>query len=71
MDEVTSKTSEVRPELGWARGEFTVPEDFDAPLPVEVEESFYGVNPKGSVLRYDCPLEPVADEDWDTYSKFS
>lgn len=28
-------------ELGWARGEFTVPEDFDDPLPPEIEESFY------------------------------
>jgi prevent-host-death family protein len=31
----------VRRELGWARGEFTVPEDFDAPLPAEIEDSFY------------------------------
>ena len=30
-----------RRELGWARGEFTVPDDFDAPLPTEVEDSFY------------------------------
>jgi prevent-host-death family protein len=30
-----------RRELGWARGEFTVPEDFDAPLPAEVEDCFY------------------------------
>jgi prevent-host-death family protein len=28
-------------ELGWARGEFTVPDDFDDPLPPEIEESFY------------------------------
>lgn len=27
--------------LGWAKGEFTVPDDFDAPLPAEVENSFY------------------------------
>lgn len=27
--------------LGWAKGEFTVPDDFNAPLPKEVEESFY------------------------------
>ena len=27
--------------LGWARGEFTVPEDFNDPLPLDVEESFY------------------------------
>lgn len=31
----------LRRELGWARGEFTVPDDFDAPLPAEVEDSFY------------------------------
>jgi prevent-host-death family protein len=31
-------------ELGWAKGEFTVPEDFDDPLPPEIEESF---NPAG------------------------
>jgi prevent-host-death family protein len=28
-------------ELGWARGEFTVPDDFDDPLPQDVEDSFY------------------------------
>jgi len=28
-------------ELGWARGEFTVSEDFDDPLPPEIEEAFY------------------------------
>jgi prevent-host-death family protein len=28
-------------ELGWARGEFTVPDDFDDPMPPEIEESFY------------------------------
>jgi prevent-host-death family protein len=28
-------------ELGWARGEFTVPEDFDDPLPSDIEEGFY------------------------------
>jgi prevent-host-death family protein len=28
-------------ELGWARGEFKVPEDFDDPLPDDIEESFY------------------------------
>ena len=31
----------VKRELGWARGEFTVPEDFDDPLPPDIEESFY------------------------------
>jgi prevent-host-death family protein len=31
----------IRRELGWARGEFTVPDDFDAPLPPEFEDSFY------------------------------
>ena len=41
MEEDLSRASEVRRELGWARGEFTVPEDFPAPLPVEVEDSFY------------------------------
>ena len=33
--------SVVKRELGWARGEFTVPEDFDEPLPADVEDSFY------------------------------
>ena len=28
-------------ELGWGAGEFIVPEDFDSPLPPDVEESFY------------------------------
>jgi prevent-host-death family protein len=27
--------------LGWARGEFTVPENFDDPLPADIEDSFY------------------------------
>jgi len=27
--------------LGQAKGEFTVPDDFDDPLPPEIEESFY------------------------------
>jgi prevent-host-death family protein len=31
----------ARRELGWARGEFKVPDDFDAPLPAEIEDSFY------------------------------
>ncbi len=30
-----------RRDLGWARGQFTVPDDFDAPLPSEIEDSFY------------------------------
>ena len=33
-------TSPVRRELGWARGEFTVPDDFDAPLPDRVLAEF-------------------------------
>jgi antitoxin (DNA-binding transcriptional repressor) of toxin-antitoxin stability system len=28
-------------ELGWARGEFAVPDDFDGPLPPDIEDSFY------------------------------
>ncbi|HXJ38129.1 MAG TPA: type II toxin-antitoxin system Phd/YefM family antitoxin [Bryobacteraceae bacterium] len=28
-------------ELGWARGEFEVPDNFNAPLPKDVEDSFY------------------------------
>ena len=32
---------EVERVLGWARGEFIVPEDFDEPLPAEIEDSFY------------------------------
>ena len=31
----------ARRELGWARGEFIVPEDFDAPLPPELQDAFY------------------------------
>ncbi len=27
--------------LGLAKGEFSVPDDFDAPLPPEIEEDFY------------------------------
>jgi antitoxin (DNA-binding transcriptional repressor) of toxin-antitoxin stability system len=27
--------------LGLAKGEFSVPDDFDAPLPPEIEEGFY------------------------------
>ena len=30
-----------RRQLGWAAGEFVVPEDFDAPLPADLEDSFY------------------------------
>ena len=30
-----------RRQLGLAKGQFVVPEDFDAPLPPDVEESFY------------------------------
>lgn len=33
--------SSAKRELGWARGEFTVPENFDDPLPTDIEESFY------------------------------
>ena len=42
MEKGNSKTAEVRRELGWARGEFTVPKDFDAPLPAEVLDAFKG-----------------------------
>lgn len=28
-------------QLGWAKGEFVVPEDFNAPLPAEIEDAFY------------------------------
>jgi prevent-host-death family protein len=31
----------IRRELGWARGEFVTPDDFDDPLPPEIEDSFY------------------------------
>ena len=30
-----------RRQLGWAAGEFVVPDNFDDPLPSEIEESFY------------------------------
>lgn len=35
------KAPAMKRELGWARGEFTVPDSFDDPLPAEVEDSFY------------------------------
>jgi len=38
---VPIQSAPKRRELGWARGEFTVPDDFDAPLPPDVEDSFY------------------------------
>ena len=28
--------------LGWARGEFQVPDDFDDPLPADIEDGFRG-----------------------------
>jgi prevent-host-death family protein len=31
----------ARRKLGWAVGQFVVPEDFDSPLPADFEESFY------------------------------
>jgi prevent-host-death family protein len=34
----------ARRELGWARGEFTVPENFDESLPSDIEESFYSAD---------------------------
>jgi len=37
----TPTPSPARRELGWARGEFTVPDNFDEPLPLEVENTFY------------------------------
>ncbi len=30
-----------RRKLGWARGEFVVPDDFNDPLPKEIEDAFY------------------------------
>jgi antitoxin (DNA-binding transcriptional repressor) of toxin-antitoxin stability system len=39
--QVPITSAPVLRELGWARGEFTVPDDFDAPLPADVEDSFY------------------------------
>ena len=38
---VATKPSGAKRELGWARGEFTVPDDFDAPLSPDLEDSFY------------------------------
>jgi len=38
---VAADTPRPRLELGWAHGEFTVPDDFDDPLPPEIEEAFY------------------------------
>jgi hypothetical protein len=36
-----AETMPKRRELGWARGEFTVPEDFYGPLPDESVSGFY------------------------------
>ncbi len=30
-----------RRKLGWSAGEFSVPDDFNDPLPAHIEESFY------------------------------
>lgn len=30
-----------RRKLGWAAGEFSVPDDFDDPLPPDIENAFY------------------------------
>jgi prevent-host-death family protein len=38
---VPAERSPGRRRLGWAQGEFTVPEDFDVPLPADLEETFY------------------------------
>jgi prevent-host-death family protein len=38
---VAIKDHKSKRPLGLAKGEFTVPDDFDAPLPPEVEEDFY------------------------------
>ncbi|MGA1823109.1 MAG: type II toxin-antitoxin system Phd/YefM family antitoxin [bacterium] len=38
---IQSDDSELRP-MGLCRGEFTVPDDFDAPLPEEVMQQFEG-----------------------------
>ena len=38
---VPIKAPQARRPLGLAKGEFTVPDDFDAPLPPEIEEDFY------------------------------
>jgi antitoxin (DNA-binding transcriptional repressor) of toxin-antitoxin stability system len=35
------KVQAGRRRLGWARGEFAVPADFDAPLPPDVIEAFW------------------------------
>ena len=37
---LVAATPPKRRELGWALGEFTVPEDFNAPSP-EIEDAFY------------------------------
>ena len=31
----------ARRRLGWAAGEIEIPDDFDAPLPSEIEDAFY------------------------------
>jgi antitoxin (DNA-binding transcriptional repressor) of toxin-antitoxin stability system len=37
-----SPNAGAKRELGWAAGEFQAPDDFDDPLPADVENSFYG-----------------------------
>jgi prevent-host-death family protein len=38
---VAIKNRKSKRPLGLAKGEFTVPDDFDDPLPPEIEEDFY------------------------------
>ena len=38
---VPAATPAQRRHLGWAAGEFAVPDDFDAPLPANIEDLFY------------------------------
>jgi len=38
---VPAEKPPCRRQLGWAHGEFTVPEDFDVPLSADLEETFY------------------------------
>lgn len=39
---LTAALPAMKRELGWARGEFTVPDDFNDPLPADIESAFYG-----------------------------
>jgi hypothetical protein len=53
LHDLNAENPEVRRVLGWARGEFIVPEDFDEPLPADVEDCFYrSVEDRGEESKF-------------------